>query len=161
MTGQESLARAYTQVPLLSSCCFMTIHSTHSQGSSARSLPILRHIAADSTSSFAIIRSQHPSPTQNFNHASPQRSTKSSSCVRASSSARMRYTFSRKIRYFPDAGCIRSQLVFVYDTRSEQVRRAVDLFDQGKWEDLWRAKARATKNPRQSKVKSDAQKDKY
>jgi hypothetical protein len=73
----------------------------------------------------------------------------------------MRYTFSRKIRYFPDAGCIRSQLVFVYDTRSEQVRRAVDLFDQGKWEDLWRAKARATKNPRQSKVKSDAQKDKY
>ena len=55
----------------------------------------------------------------------------------------MRYTFSRKIRYFPDAGCIRSQLVFVYDTRSEQVRRAVDLFDQGEGEDLWKRALKA------------------
>jgi hypothetical protein len=62
-----------------------------------------------------------------------------------------------------------ASLLFVYGKRSEQICRAVDLFDQGKWEDLWkralkageRAKARAAKIPRQSKVKSDAQKDKY
>ena len=61
------------------------------------------------------------------------------------------------------------QLLFVYGTRTEQVRRAVDLFNQGRWEDLWklaikageRAKARTAKNPRQSKPKSDAQKDAY
>jgi len=53
------------------------------------------------------------------------------------------------------------QLLFVYGTRTEQVRRAVDLFNQGKWEDLWkleageRAKARAAKNPRRGKPKSD------
>ena len=53
------------------------------------------------------------------------------------------------------------QLLFVYGTRTEQVRRAVDLFNQGKWEDLWklankageRAKARAANNPRRSKPK--------
>jgi hypothetical protein len=46
---------------------------------------------------------------------------------------------------------------------------AVDLFNQGKWEDLWklankageRAKARAAKNPRPSKPKFDAKKDAY
>jgi len=61
------------------------------------------------------------------------------------------------------------QLLFVYGTRTEQVRRADDLFNQGKWEDLWklankageRANARAAKNPRRSKPKSDAQKDAY
>ena len=59
--------------------------------------------------------------------------------------------------------------LFVYGTRTEQVRRAVDLFNQGRWEDLWklaikageRAKARTAKNPRQSKPKSDAKKDAY
>jgi hypothetical protein len=58
------------------------------------------------------------------------------------------------------------QLLFVYGTRSEQVRRAVDLFDQGEGEDLWkralkageRAKDRAVKNPRVSKVKPNTQK---
>jgi hypothetical protein len=57
----------------------------------------------------------------------------------------------------------------VYGTRTEQVRRAHDLFNQGRWEDLWklalkageRAKARAAKNLRQSKAKSEPQKDKY
>ena len=61
------------------------------------------------------------------------------------------------------------QLLFVYGTRTEQVCRADDLFNQGKWEDLWklanktgeRTKARAAKNPRRSKPKSDAQKDAY
>ena len=60
-------------------------------------------------------------------------------------------------------------MLFVYGTRTEQVRRAVDLFNQGRWEDLWklaikageRVKARDAKNPRQSKPKSDAQKDVY
>jgi hypothetical protein len=53
------------------------------------------------------------------------------------------------------------QLLFVYGTRTEQVRRAVDLFNQGRWEDLWklaikageRAKARDAKALRQSKPK--------
>ncbi len=61
------------------------------------------------------------------------------------------------------------QLLFVYGTRTEQVCRADDLFNQGKWEDLWklankageRANVRAAKNPRRSKPKSDAQKDAY
>ena len=61
------------------------------------------------------------------------------------------------------------QLLFVCGTRTEQVRRAVDLFNQGRWEDLWklaikageRVKARTAKNQRQSKSKSDAQKDVY
>jgi len=60
-------------------------------------------------------------------------------------------------------------LLFAYGTRTEQVRRAVDLFNQGRWEDLWKhaikagekAKARTAKNPRQSKPKSDAKKDAY
>jgi hypothetical protein len=64
---------------------------------------------------------------------------------------------------------ILSQLLFVYGTRTEQVRRAHDLFNQGRWQDLWklalkageRAKARAAKNPRQSKAKSEPQKEKY
>jgi len=30
------------------------------------------------------------------------------------------------------------QLLFVYGTRTEQVRRAVDFFNQGKWQDLWK-----------------------
>jgi hypothetical protein len=61
--------------------------------------------------------------------------------------------------------------LFVYGTRTEQVRRAHDLFDQGRWEDLWKlalkagerakVKARAAKNPRQSKAKSEPQKNKY
>jgi len=50
--------------------------------------------AADFLSSFPIIRSQHPRSPQNSNNASPPRSTKSSSCVWVSPSARMRYTFS-------------------------------------------------------------------
>jgi hypothetical protein len=61
------------------------------------------------------------------------------------------------------------QLLFVYGTRTEQGRRTVYLFNQGRWEDLWklaikageRAKARDAKNQRQSKPKSDAQKDVY
>jgi hypothetical protein len=73
----------------------------------------------------------------------------------------------------PKLGCGNTstlpQLLFVYGTRTEQVRRAHDLFNQGRWEDLWklalkageRAKARAAKNPRQSKAKSEPQKDKY
>jgi hypothetical protein len=60
-----------------------------------------------------------------------------------------------------------SILLFVYGTRTEEARRAHDLFNQGRWEDLWklalkageRAKARAAKNPRQSKAKSEPQKD--
>jgi hypothetical protein len=63
---------------------------------------------------------------------------------------------------------IMPQRLFVYGTRSEQVRRA-DLFDQGKGEDLWkralkageRSNDRAAKNPCESKVKPDTQKDKY
>ena len=62
-----------------------------------------------------------------------------------------------------------SILLFVYGTRREEARRAHDLFNQGRWEDLWklalkageRAKARAAKNPRQSKANSEPQKDKY
>jgi len=61
------------------------------------------------------------------------------------------------------------QLLFVYGTRPAQVRRAINAFNQGKREDLWkvalkagaRAKDRAAKNPRQSKVKTAEQKDKY
>jgi hypothetical protein len=44
------------------------------------------------------------------------------------------------------------QLLFVYGTRTEQVRRrAVDLFDQGRWEDLLKhalkAKEKAKRTP--------------
>ncbi len=61
------------------------------------------------------------------------------------------------------------QLLFAYGTRASQVRRALDAFNLGKWEDLWkqalkageRAKARAAKNPRQSKDKSAAKQDQY
>ena len=61
------------------------------------------------------------------------------------------------------------QLLFAYGTRYPQVRRAVDAFNQGKWEDLWkqalkageRAKDSAAKNPRLSKGKSAEQQDKY
>ena len=35
------------------------------------------------------------------------------------------------------------QLLFVYGTRTEQVRRAVDLFNQGRWEDLWKLAIKA------------------
>ena len=35
------------------------------------------------------------------------------------------------------------QLLFVYGTRTEQVRRAVDLFNQGRWEDLWKLDIKA------------------
>ena len=49
------------------------------------------------------------------------------------------------------------QLLFAHGTRYPQVRREVDAFNQGKWEDLWkqalkageRAKDRAAKNPRE------------
>ena len=34
--------------------------------------------------------------------------------------------------------CIIPQLLFVYGTRTEQVRRTVNIFNQGKWEDLWK-----------------------
>ena len=49
------------------------------------------------------------------------------------------------------------------------MRRAVDIFNQGKWEDLWkialkageRARARTAKNPGRNKAKSDEKKDTY
>jgi len=155
--------RAYKLAPPLHSCCFEMIHSSAKQLCEERSLFSQTSTHWVSLSNSVIISCQHRqiSPP-NSNNVSAQRSIKSFTCAMDSLPNRMRYSSS-----------VISQLSFrnCCSCMAHALSRyaAVDLFNQGKWEDLWklankageRAKARAAKNPRPSKPKFDAKKDAY
>ena len=142
---------------LMSSCCFEKIHSSAKQLCEERSLFSQTSTHWVSLSNSVIISCQHRqiSPP-NSNNVSAQRSIKSFTCAMDSLPNRMRYSSS-----------VISQLSFrnCCSCMAHALSRyaAVDLFNQGKWEDLWklankageRAKARAAKNPRRGKPKSD------
>jgi len=123
----------------LLSWCIITIHLNARQQVQEPSTSSSQSIAVDSHSSFVTTRSQHLFSPQNSNNASPPLLTKSSSCAKA---------FPTALMILRNLASILPQLLFVYGTRAEQVRRAHDLFNKGRWEDLWNWPSRPGREPK-------------